>query len=279
MIADLHIHTTASDGRLSPVEIVQQAEQAGLNYIAITDHDTVAAYAELKTAGYLQGTDKVVIIPGIEFSTDLPQREVHILGYGIDIDSGRLADQLDIIRADRLKRSQLMVSKLKQLGYVIDYQRVLAIADQAQSVGRPHIAKALVEAGYFTTIAAAFDQVLSHNSPAYVPHFKLTPEQVIRLINQANGSAILAHPGLIGDDSLVLELVKAGIQGLEVYHPEHDQAASEKYLAIANKYNLKITGGSDFHAIPARYPEKLGLFTVDAAQVDFCQGNILLDNT
>ncbi len=270
MIVDLHIHTTASDGRLSPLEVVHQAELAGLSHIAITDHDTVAAYADLKAAGYLNNiTSKLSIISGIEFSTDLPQYEVHILGYCIDIDNAKLKDQLEIIRADRLKRSQVIIDKLNKLGYSIDYNRVADIAGQTHSVGRPHIAKVLVENGYFETIAEAFEQVLSKNSPAYVPHYKLTPEQVIRLIEQADGSAVLAHPGLIGNDDLVIDLIKVGIHGLEVYHPEHDQAASEKYLAIANKYNLKISGGSDFHAIPARYPEKLGIFTVSATLVDF----------
>ncbi|CQR74662.1 hypothetical protein SOV_27710 [Sporomusa ovata DSM 2662] len=272
MIADLHIHTTASDGRLSPLEVVQQAELAGLNYIAITDHDTVAAYADI--TGYLPtAASKLAIIPGIEFSTDLPHHEVHILGYGIDINNVKLRDQLEIIRNARLKRSQMIVDKLSKLGYSINYNRVLDMTGQTRAVGRPHIAQVLVEAGYFKTIPEAFQQVLTKNSPAYVPHYKLTPEQVIRLIEQSGGIAILAHPGLVGDDNLVLDLIRAGIRGLEVYHPEHDQTAANKYLAIAKKYNLKITGGSDFHGIPGRYPEKLGNFTVSAKLVDFCQCN------
>lgn len=268
MIADLHIHTSASDGRLSPLEVVHQAELAGLSYIAITDHDTVAAYADL--TGYLSdATAKLSIIPGIEFSTDLPRHEVHILGYCIDLNNGKFRNQLEIILDDRLKRSRLIVDKLNKLGYSIDHNKVLDMAGKAQAVGRPHIAKVLVEDGYFKTIPEAFEQVLSKNSPAYVPHYKLTPEQVIRLIEQVGGTAILAHPGLVGDDNLVLDLIKTGIHGLEVYHPEHDQAATNKYLAIANKYNLKITGGSDFHAIPDRYPEKLGMFTISTTLVDF----------
>ncbi len=265
MIADLHIHTTASDGRLSPQEVVSQAAHAGLSYIAITDHDTVAAHIELRTGSAIA---KLSIIPGIEFSTDLPRHEVHILGYFIDIDNNKLSDQLDVILNDRLRRSRLIVDKLNKLGYSLDYNKVLAIAGQAKSVGRPHIAKALVESDYFKTVTEAFKHVLAKNGPAYVPHYKLTPEQVIKLIEQAGGIAILAHPGLIGDDSLVIDLIRSGIQGLEVYYPEHDQAMTAKYLAIANKYNLKITGGSDFHAIPGRYPDRLGIFTVPSAIVD-----------
>ncbi|HWR43079.1 PHP domain-containing protein [Sporomusa sp.] len=269
MIADLHIHSTASDGRLSPLEIVRQAEDAGLSHIAITDHDTVAAHLELREAGIIDNSmSKLSIIPGIEFSTDLPWHEVHILGYFIDIDNMKLRDQLEVILNDRLRRSRTMVEKLIQLGYSIDYDSVLEFAGQAMAVGRPHVAKVLVENGYFKTVSEAFDVLLAKNGPAYVPHYKLTPEQAIRLIEQAGGIAVLAHPGLIGDDNLVLNMVKAGMRGLEVFHPEHDQAMTSRYLDIANKYNLKITGGSDFHAIPGRYPEKLGEFTISAALVD-----------
>ncbi|WP_371371183.1 PHP domain-containing protein [Sporomusa aerivorans] len=268
MIADLHIHSTASDGRLAPQEIISQAEQAGLSYIAITDHDTVNAHLELRAAGLDSAASKMTLIPGIEFSTDLPKHEVHILGYFIDIDSRKLRDQLEVIANDRLRRSKLMVEKLNKLGYAIEYSRVLAIAGPAKSVGRPHVAKALLEKKYFATIGEVFEQVLSKNGPAYVPHYKLAPEQVIKIITQAGGAAILAHPGLIGDDRLVLELITAGIQGLEVYHPEHDQGMTNKYLTIAQKYNLKITGGSDFHAIPGRYPEKLGIFTISARMAE-----------
>lgn len=267
MLADLHIHTTASDGRLSPQEIVRQAEAAGLRHIAITDHDTVAAHLALRTQAATEPL-RLSIIPGIEFSTDLPGHEVHILGYFIDIDNSKLTEQLAIITNDRLQRAQLMVDKLNKLGYAIEYSRVLAIAGQATAVGRPHIAKALLENNYFSSVADVFTQVLSANGPAYVPHYKLTPEQVIRLITAAGGMAIVAHPGLIGNDRLVVDLIKAGVHGLEVYHPEHDQVMTSKYLAIAQKYNLKITGGSDFHAIPGRYPDKLGIFTVSAKIVD-----------
>ncbi|MDF2572424.1 MAG: phnPP [Sporomusa sp.] len=263
MTADLHIHTTASDGRLSPQEVIRQAQDAGLRYIAITDHDTVGAHLELRRDGFLNNVaPKLSIIQGLEFSTDLPWHEVHILGYFIDIDNSKLRDQLEIIVRDRLRRSRTMVEKLNQLGYSIDYTRVLEFAGQAMAVGRPHVAKVLVENGYVKSVSEAFDLLLAKNGPAYVPHYKLTPEQAIRLIAQAGGIAVLAHPGLIGDDSVVLNLIKAGIHGLEVYHPEHDQAMTSRYLAIASKYNLKITGGSDFHAIPGRYPERLGEFTI-----------------
>ena len=266
MIADLHIHTTVSDGRLSPQDIVKQAEETGLSTISITDHDTVEAHRILRA---YENNSKLRIIPGIEFSTDLPQHEVHILGYCIDIENQKLNDQLDLIVQDRVRRIDTMVVKLNELGYKINHARVLEIAGQATSVGRPHVAKALVEQGYFNTVTEAFETVLSNNGAAYVPHYKLLPEQVIRLVKQAGGYPVLAHPGLIGSDELVYDIIKLGIAGLEVYHPEHDIAVTNKYLSIAQKYNLKITGGSDFHGIPGRYPEKLGIFAIQADLVEY----------
>jgi len=269
MTADLHIHTTASDGRLSPLEVVRQAEAAGLTHISITDHDTVAAHWELRASGILGNhLTKLVVIPGIEFSTDLPDHEVHILGYFIDIDNSRLKDQLAIMQSDRLRRSQTMVEKLNKLGYTIDYERVIALAGQTGAVGRPHVAHALVENGYFKTVHEVFEVLLANDGPAFVPHYKLTPEQALGLIEQAGGIAVLAHPGLIGDDRIVLELIQTGMRGLEVYHPEHDEAMTSRYLALAHKYRLKITGGSDFHAINGRYPEKLGVFSISASLVE-----------
>lgn len=275
MTADLHIHSTASDGRLSPGEIVRQAMAAGLSHIAITDHDTVAAHLELSQAGITASSAaRLTIIPGIEFSTDVPRHEVHMLGYFIDVDHRRLREQLDIIQEDRLLRAKKMVKKLNQLGYLLDYDKVAEFAGPAMAIGRPHVAQALVAANYFTTVTEAFAVLLANNGPAYVPHYKLPPEQAIQLIKQAGGIAVLAHPGLIGDDSLVLNMINAGVGGLEAFHPEHDQAMTDKYIAIANKYKLKITGGSDFHAIPGRYPEKIGEFTISTVLVDTLQGNV-----
>ncbi|BBB93102.1 MAG TPA: PHP domain-containing protein [Methylomusa anaerophila] len=261
--ADLHIHTTFSDGRLNPLEIVDQAKAAGLRYIAITDHDTVDGYIMLRSAGYLANCDdNITIIPGIEFSTDMFYSEVHILGYFIDVDNNELRAQLSAIAEDRVLRMQRMISKLVKLGFHIEYERVMEIAGQATSLGRPHIAQALVEKKYFSDISAVFEALLRKNGPAYVPHYKLLPKTVIDLIHHAGGIAILAHPGLIGDDQIIFDIINAGIDGLEVYHPKHDNKMLQKYLVLAERYQLKITGGSDFHAITGRFPERLGVFTI-----------------
>lgn len=270
MIADLHIHTTASDGRLSPLKIIQQATKAKLSYIAITDHDTVDGLLELAK---LQESipPSLTVIPGIELSTDLPENEVHILGYHIDIFNRELGKQLAILIADRHNRTKRIIEKLNQLGYFITYERVLEIAHKATSIGRPHIAKALVEKNYCSSIGEVFATLLDKNGPAYVPHHKLTPKQVIEVIKNAGGVPILAHPGLVGNDDVVIEVIAAGIAGLEVYHPRHDEQQIEKYLLLANKHNLLVTGGSDFHAIPGRFPDKLGIFTIPATLVEKIQ--------
>lgn len=264
MIADLHIHTTASDGRITPRNILKHALEAGLSYISITDHDTVNGLLDLYQ-GITDKNNDISIIPGIEFSTDLPENEVHILGYHIDVYHLELREQLDILTAHRHERAKQIIHKLKQLGYVIDYLRVIELAQDATSIGRPHIARALVEKGYFSTVAEVFAVLLDKNGSAYVPHYKLNPSQVITLIKKAGGIPVLAHPGLVRDDSIVLELIhNYGILGLEVYHPAHSQLQTETYLEMANRYQLFVTGGSDFHGISTRFPQKLGVFTIPA---------------
>lgn len=265
MKADLHIHTTASDGTLAPQEILEEATKAGLACIALTDHDTVDG---LLTLHDLPQQQDVALIPGIEFSTDLPVNEIHILGYYIDIHHPALTQQLKLLAADRLRRADNTVSKLKQLGYSISYERVLAIAGGASTVGRPHVAAALLEAGYFTSMAEVFSELLRKNGPAYVPHYKLTPLATIELIKDAGGIAVLAHPGLVGDDRVVLDTIALGIQGLEVYHPKHTPALTAMYLKLAETHDLAVTGGSDFHGKGGRFPERLGDFSVPAALVD-----------
>lgn len=256
--ADFHIHTTASDGRQTPAAILRQAANAGLTHIAITDHDTVDGLISLQ--GSNEDYNGLALIPGIEFSTDLPDCEVHILGYDIDINNDALREQLTILKDNRAKRVGRMADKLCSLGYQISEQEILRHAKQATSVGRPHVAKALVEKGYFATVGEVFDALLSHDKPGYVPHYKLTPFQVISLIRAAGGVPILAHPGLIGNEEEVEKLILGGIAGLEVYHPEHAPGDVERYRLIVKERSLMATGGSDYHAIPGRFPEKLGVF-------------------
>lgn len=267
MKVDLHIHTTASDGRLSPQDIVDHAISMGLTHIAITDHDTVDAIIALHRLDYLKNKN-ITMIPGIEFSTDLPSHEVHVLGYFVDIFNTELQSQLNVIVADRWDRVKRTIIKLADLGYIVDYERVVELAGGTTSVGRPHIARVLVEKGYFASVTDVFNALLYKNGPAYVPHYKLDYQTVIKLIHQAGGISVLAHPGLIGDDLIVHEIIDAGIQGIEVYHPCHNADQTIQYLKMAEQYNKIITGGSDFHGIPTRFPDKLGVFTIPPSIID-----------
>lgn len=262
MKADLHVHTTASDGRLTPHELLREAEAAGLTHIAITDHDTLDGLLALQEPPVTPR--KTVLLPGIEFSTDLPRHEVHILGYNIDITHPELNRQIKLIAADRLERAERIVGRLAKLGYPISYQRVLDTAGDASAVGRPHIAAVLLEAGYFTDIGQVFANLLEKNGPAYIPHYKLSRRDTVDLILAAGGIPVLAHPGLIGDDSVVLDTLSLGIRGIEVYHPKHSAEQTSHYESMAAAHRLMMTGGSDFHGIPGRFPERLGLFTVPA---------------
>lgn len=261
MSTDLHIHTNLSDGRMSPTEVIEAAIKVGLKNIAITDHDTTKALHILRELNLLNNPH-LNIIQGIEFSADQLSNEIHILGYGIDIDNRELQAELANIVVGRKQRVRKMVKKLKALGFDISYEKVMESGKHADSLSRSHIANALVTAGYFEKIGDVFAELLNRNGKGYVPHYKLSCDEIIRLIKVAGGIAVLAHPGLVGDDNLVLDCINKGIQGLEVFHPKHNQAEIGKYLKLAQENNLLITGGSDYHAIPTRYPQQLGMFTL-----------------
>ncbi len=257
MLADLHIHTTASDGLLSIDQVISQAISKGLHYISITDHDTVDSILNLNNV-----IEDLVVIPGIEFSIDYPQNEIHILGYRIDYTYPQFQDELQKLKTSRLTRIAKMVEKVRELGYDIDYNNVLEIAGESKSIGRPHVARALLEKGYFRNIQQVFHELLNPNAPAYVPHYKLTINNAINLILSVQGIPVLAHPGLVGDNQLVENIIKAGIKGIEVYHPVHSLQQIAQYEELAQKYNLLLTGGSDFHGMVGRYPEHIGDYTI-----------------
>ena len=262
MPSDLHMHTTFSDGKLTPEELVAAAKTAGLNYIAITDHDTVGGVSHLYENGLIP-TKGLKIIPGIEFSAHHPTREIHILGFNVDIFYSELADKLNDITEARWTRFSEMIEKLKKLGYSITEAEVMAVAGISKSISRAHIARVLVNKDYFKSVSEAFNAVLAKGQPAYVPHYHLEVDEIIELIKAAGGSPILAHPKLIGDDDIVRDICTRGIEGIECFYPKHDEEDTQKYLAMADTYHLKPSGGSDFHGFPTRYPDKLGVFTID----------------
>lgn len=262
MPSDLHMHTAFSDGKFTPEELVAAAKAVGLKYIAITDHDTVEGISHLYENG-MYPTRGINIIPGIEFHAHHPIQELHILGYHIDIYHRELVDKLNDVAEARWTRFSEIVAKLQREGYGINETDVLTLAGTSRAISRSHIGRVLVKKGYFPSVREAFSAMLEKGKPCYVPHYRLEPEDIISIIRQAGGIPVLAHPKLIHDDALVEELCQKGIGGLEVFYPKHDAEDVNRYMAMAEKYHLLVTGGSDFHGFPTRHPVELGEFTIE----------------
>jgi predicted metal-dependent phosphoesterase TrpH len=246
MKADLHLHTTASDGRLEPKEIVSLAVKVGLDVIAITDHDSIDGVRPALAAA--EAFPSLMVIPGVEINTDVPHGEVHVLGYFIDYTDRKLAVALRGLRDSRRERARGMIAKLSKLGMSIEWQRVLELA-QGGSIGRPHIAQALFEKGYVSSEREAFDKYIGHDGPAYVERYKLLPVEAVKLVMDAQGLPVLAHPVDISDlEELVPKLKAVSLVGIEVYYRDYSSDVIAKLLKIARQYDLIPTGGTDYHA-------------------------------
>lgn len=242
---DLHVHTTASDGRFTPSEIVQKAQEYGLSTLAITDHDTVEGIAPALQAA--EAYPWLTVIPGVEINTDVPSGEVHILGYFIDYINHQLIDALHRLRDSRVGRAQKMVEKLNKLGIRISMERVRELACSG-SMGRPHIAQAMLEKGYIHTFKEAFNKYIGRDGPAYVEREKITPVEAVKLVLDARGIPVIAHPFTFeGYEGLINELKITGLAGIEVYYGSHTEEQVSSLLALAKKYDLVATGGSDYH--------------------------------
>jgi len=242
--ADLHIHTNASDGLLSPEEVVKWAIIKKLRAIAITDHDTITGIEPAINSN--DRSDKLEIIPGVELNTEFDGKEVHILGYFIDYKNSWFLDILDKIQNSRYHRARKMIEKLQHLGIKISFERVEEIS-KGSSIGRPHIARAMVESGYVSDIPDAFDKYIGEGCPAYVERYKLTTKEAIEIINKIKGIPVLAHPGLITDKNIINHILDLGIMGIEVYHPKHDSDMISYLFLLSKKRGLFITGGTDCH--------------------------------
>jgi 3',5'-nucleoside bisphosphate phosphatase len=240
---DLHMHSTASDGGLKVEELMKLVETTGLNTIALTDHDTTDGLDTAIEMGRNLGFE---VIPGIELSADA-EGEVHVLGYFLDYKNAEFQKQLDIFRERRLGRGEAIVKRLRDMGFAISWEQVLEIA-LGGSVGRPHIAQALRDTGYVTSIDEAFKKYLYDGGPAYVERKKITTVEAVELIRSVGGIAVLAHPTYVKEPETVLaEMVQAGLSGIECHYGHYDDATVERLLGLAKKYNLVATGGSDFH--------------------------------
>jgi predicted metal-dependent phosphoesterase TrpH len=253
---DLHTHSTASDGIYSPTELLQRAKGVGLHVLALTDHDSTNGLEEAAAAARSLDID---FIPGIELNTDVGGGEVHVLGYFLEYMRPKFQAILKVLRDARVQRGQRMVELLNEEGVHISWERVREIAQGA--VGRPHVAKALLEAGYVKSIPEAFDKYIGKGCPAYVPRYKLSPEDAVRLIASANGLPVIAHPvelpGLEELRNWLPGLVKAGLVGLETYYGPYTEQEEQELRALAHEYDLIPTGGTDFHG-PGIHPTPLG---------------------
>ncbi len=242
--ADLHLHTNLSDGSLSPFELVKLSKRRGLRCISVTDHDTLASYAATKPFADELGIE---IIPGIEVSAVWQGRDVHILGYFCDPTNLAINMELEESAKQRVSRAKAILKKLSTLGVNISFEKVVGYC-KGKVIGRPHIAMALVDEEYVANFSDAFNKYLGDGAPAFVEKRGLNPQQTIRLIENAGGIAVLAHPYKSNIDSLIPDLVEAGLQGIEVYSPAQKGSAGRRYREIAERYGLVGTGGSDFHS-------------------------------
>lgn len=284
---DLHVHSTASDGSLTPAEIVQLALGQGLAAIALTDHDTIDGLAEAQAAA--NGID-LEVVPGVEISSDWPVGDFHILGLCVAPWDGPFNECLQSMKAARLQRARKILERLAALGMPLEWDEVARFCSGNCTIGRLHIARALVQRGYVSDVSEAFQRYIGRDGPAYVPRLRMSPVEVIGLIQRAGGVAVLAHPAASGLVEHIPTLASLGLQGVEVWYPTHSPEDVSTLLHLARQYHLLVTGGSDFHGfgpgagaplgsvdVPlwvlrelqraaevARHPEESPLFTVAA---------------
>jgi predicted metal-dependent phosphoesterase TrpH len=253
---DLHVHSTASDGKFSPQVIVEKAAALGLKYMALSDHDTVDGVVPALQAARV--FPQLKVIPAMEISTDTSEGEVHVLGYFIDYTSAELAEALDRFRNSRLRRAQAMIARLGDMGIDIDWQRVQEIAGDG-SIGRPHIAQALMEKKYIESFAEAFDKYIGYGCPAYVERDKMTPIEAVELITRSGGLPVLAHPYTVTNpEKLATSLKAAGLMGIEAYYKDYKKTEIDKLVEIAERHKLIATGGTDYHGIDDETEVMLG---------------------
>ena len=255
--ADLHVHTSCSDGTYTPAQLVKEGLKRGVSALAIVDHDTTEALSE--AIAQARGED-LEIIPGVELTAQHENQEIHILGYFLDYRNKELQEKLKLVQLNRIERVYKIIENLEGLGLKLNPQTVFNISGKA-TVGRMHIARALVMDGLVSTTAEAFRKYVGDRSPAYVLGFRLSVPEAIKLIHSTGGVAVLAHPYMLHNDELITEFTGYGLEGIEVYYPEHSQAMVNFYLDLAKKLNLMVTGGTDFHG-SAKPQIKLGMIKI-----------------
>jgi predicted metal-dependent phosphoesterase TrpH len=245
MFADLHLHTCFSDGTYTPRQLAAEARRHDLAALALTDHDTVEGCTPMARACAEQNIE---FVPGTELTAEVEGTEMHLPGYLLDVEHPELLLEMKRFQAVRQERIREMVARLNELNIPIEAEAVFSLAN-CQSPGRPHVARALVQAGHCATLDEAFERFLKKHRPAWVPKFKVSARAAIALVHRAGGVAVLAHPGLHRQDDFIPALVEEGLDGLECFHSKHSPSAAARYVDMAQRYNLLITGGSDCHGM------------------------------
>ncbi|PWW44293.1 MULTISPECIES: PHP domain-containing protein [Paenibacillus] len=248
---DLHTHSQASDGMQPPAENVKLAKQRGLSAVALTDHDTVAGVAEAQQAGREYGID---VVAGVEISARAGGKDIHVLGYYVNTEDEQFLDRLRGLREAREERNHLIIAKLQELGLEISWQEVIdglgRPLEPDESIGRPHMADVLVRKGYAADMRDAFNRYLAEGQPGYVSVPRVAPEDACQWIKDAGGAAVIAHPGLYGDDELVRRILEdSRPDGIEVVHSDHGPEEERRYAELAQEFGLIQTGGSDYHGV------------------------------
>lgn len=268
---DLHIHTAFSDGAYSPEEVVQKCVEAGLTKISITDHDSISAIPQVTE---IAGKHNIEVISGVELSSEMMDNEVHILGYFLDINNSELIEYLRFFRDERLRRVGKIIKKLNNLGLEISVDDVTKDIPSYVAVGRPHIAQAMFNKGLVSSYYDAFNKYLRNSGPAYEKKVHISPVSAYKIINEAGGLAVIAHPGNMQQDILKY-LIEAGADGIEVIHPSHNEVMTKNYQEIASAYFLLASGGSDFHGGKRNDEQNLGKYYVTPRYLDAMKQRII----
>ena len=268
MLVDFHMHSIYSDGVKSPEELLRHALDCNLSMMALTDHDEIDGIKALRTAQEQLDPEKTIkIINGCEFSADYKDKSIHILGYRFDETNKELRDFIEYFKSKREERIDEIIRRCNNAGYFISKDELLKKFPKTQAYGRPHIGQLLIDGGYAKDINDVFKDILRKDSPCYVPKVKIEVPYIIDIIHKAGGLAVMAHPKLVTSDEYVVEMLAYDFDGMEVYHTKHNDDDVKRYKALATKHNLFITGGSDFHGIPGKAPDKFGDYLVSSENV------------
>ena len=268
MLVDFHMHSIYSDGVKSPEELLRHALDCNLSMMALTDHDEIDGIKALRTAQEQLDPEKTIkFINGCEFSADYKDKSIHILGYRFDETNKELRDFIEYFKSKREERIDEIIRRCNNAGYFISKDELLKKFPKTQAYGRPHIGQLLIDGGYAKDINDVFKDILRKDSPCYVPKVKIEVPYIIDIIHKAGGLAVMAHPKLVTSDEYVVEMLAYDFDGMEVYHTKHNDDDVKRYKALATKHNLFITGGSDYHGIPGKAPDKFGDYLVSSENV------------